>query len=63
MDILIGILIGIFITAALSSIFSIICVIFNFNTKRLNFYTKMFLISLLTAVISFYACLIYYDLG
>ena len=53
MEILIGILIGAFMSAALSAIFWIICVIFNFNTKRLNFYTQMFLYSLLIAVISF----------
>lgn len=53
MDILIGILIGAFISAALSAIFWIICVIFNFNTKRLNFYTQLLLYSLLIAVISF----------
>lgn len=58
MEILIGILIGAFISAALSAIFWIICVIFNFNTKRLNFYTQMFLYSLLFAVISFMCIII-----
>lgn len=58
MDILIGILIGAFISAALSGTFWLICVIFNFNTKRLNFYTQLLIYSLLIAVISF-MCLIY----
>ena len=48
-----GILIGAFISAALSATFWIICVIFNFNTKRLNFYTQLILYSLLIVVISF----------
>jgi hypothetical protein len=48
-----GILIGTFVSAALSVTFWIICVIFNFNKKRLNFYTQMLLYSLLIAVISF----------
>ena len=54
MDILIGILIGVFISAALSSIgFGVGCVISYFNTKRLNFYTQGLLYSLLVAFISF----------
>lgn len=53
MEILIGILIGAFVSAALSATFWIICVIFNFNTKRLNFYTQLLIYSLLVAVISF----------
>ena len=58
MEILLGILIGAFMSAALSAIFWIICIIFNFNTKRLNFYTQLLLYSLLIAVISF-MCLVY----
>lgn len=53
MEIFMGILIGAFISAVLSATFWIICVIFNFNTKRLNFYTQQLLYSLLIAVISF----------
>lgn len=58
MDILIGILIGAFISAAISATFWSICIIFNFNTKRLNFYTQGVLYSLLIAVISF-LCIVY----
>jgi hypothetical protein len=60
MDILIGILIGTFILAALSAdlslIFLIICMLFN--TKRLNFYTQLLLYSLLIAFISFMCIII-----
>lgn len=53
LDILIGILIGAFISAALFFEFWIMCAIINYNAKRLNFYTQLILYSLLIAVISF----------
>lgn len=53
MGFLIGALIGALISAALSAAFGIICIIFNFNTKQLNFYTQQLLYSLLIAIISF----------
>ena len=60
MEILIGILIGICITAALSASFSfwMICGILSFNTKRLNFYNQVMIYSLLVAIISFFTCII-----
>ena len=55
MEILIGILIGVFIIAVLSATFSflIICGILNYTTKGLKFYTQLILYSLLVAIISF----------
>lgn len=53
LDILIGILIGAFVSVALSAIFWIMCAIINYNAKRLNFYTQLILYLLLIAVISF----------
>lgn len=53
MEILIGILIGVFLTAALSTVFWIICAMFNYNEKQLKFYAKLLLCSIVIIVISF----------
>ena len=57
MDILIGILIGAFISAGLSATFWNLCAIFNYNEKRLRFYTRLLRYSLYIAFISF-CCII-----
>lgn len=53
MDILIGIIIGAFMSAVLSAEFWMIGDIFNYNEKQLRFYSKLFWYSLVIAVISF----------
>jgi hypothetical protein len=57
-DIFIGIIIGALMSAVLSAEFWMIGDIFNYNEKRLRFYSKLFWYSLVIAVISF-MCLIY----
>jgi hypothetical protein len=52
-DIFIGIIIGALMSAVLSAEFWMIGDIFNYNEKRLRFYSKLFWYSLVIAVISF----------
>ena len=61
LSILIGILIGAFMSAAFSAEFWILCAMFNYNEKRLRFYSKLFWYSLVIAVISFW-CIIFIKL-
>lgn len=56
MDILIGVLIGLWISTSLSTIIGFIGVFFTLNNKKkLNFFTKLSLYSLITAFVSLFS--------